>query len=82
MDRTESDFTRPTAQQALEEFTTYVVRPESHLVDSRAVAGRQPLTSHFSHARSPGLEHEIEVGETALVGVVNIEQQVAAEEEI
>jgi|HubBroStandDraft_4_1064222.scaffolds.fasta_scaffold1155391_1 hypothetical protein len=78
----ESDFARPTARQALREFTTNVVRPDGHLVDSRAVAGRQPLTSHFSHARSPGFEYEIEVGETALVGVANVEQQVAAKEEI
>jgi len=37
------------------------------------------LTNHFSHARSRCLEYEIEVGQTALVGVANVEQQVAAE---
>jgi hypothetical protein len=37
------------------------------------------LTNHFSHGRSPSLEYEIEVGETGLVGVANIEQQVTAE---
>ena len=34
------------------------------------------------YPRSGGCEYEIKVGETALVGVANIEQQIAAEEEI